>query len=262
VKSSAPYETIALDTSGPVARLVLHRPEVLNALSARMLDELLDALVVLGDGEPRALLVTGAGRAFCSGADLRSLSTDVDLSDRAEVVAHMTKWRRVIAGIRALPMPSVAAVQGAAYGGGANFALACDIVVAAESAIFCQSYIDRGVSTDLGGSYALPRLVGAARARYLLLTGLQVTGNQAADMGMVARVVADDDLEAEAGRLGAELAAKHPDAMQAMRRVLDAGLTGTLEEALDREGEQVADLLTSSAFRNRLAAFMGDKTQG
>ncbi len=202
------------------------------------------------------VLVTGGGRAFCSGADLRTLSTDVDLADRSSVLAHMTKWRDLITGIRSLPMPTVAAVQGPAYGGGANLALACDLVVAAHSAVFCQSYIDRGVPTDLGGSYVLGRLVGQARARHLLLTGATVTGREAAAMGMVARAVPDDELPRTAEALARELADKDPAALRAMKEVLEAGASGTLEEALDRESEKVADLLTSPAFRDRLAAFV------
>jgi 2-(1,2-epoxy-1,2-dihydrophenyl)acetyl-CoA isomerase len=223
-----------------------------------MLDELLDAVTVVGGSSARVLLVAGEGRAFCSGADLRSLPRDVDLSDRNSVIGHMTKWRDLISGIRALPIPTVAAVQGPAYGGGANLALACDIVVATQSAVFCQSYVDRGVSTDLGGSYVLSRLVGQAKARYLLLTGATVSGLEAAAMGMVARAVPDEDLDRVAAELADELAAKDPAALRAMREVLEAGGSGTLDDALHREGEKVADLLTSSEFRARLAAFMGE----
>lgn len=249
------YRTIRLEWDGPLVWLVLDRPEVLNALSADVLKELLDALGVIAESQAHVLVLRGEGRAFCSGADLKSLSSDVDLSDVADVRRHMARWRDVITGIRDLPMPSVAAVGGPAYGGGCNLALACDVVVAAESARFCQSYIDRGVTTDLGGSFLFPRLVGWGRARHLLLTGDVIDGATAFTLGMAAKVVPDLGLLEEARSIAIALAEKDPRIVLAMRELLDQGQEGTLSDALDREGEQVAATLATPEFRLHLQKF-------
>jgi 2-(1,2-epoxy-1,2-dihydrophenyl)acetyl-CoA isomerase len=252
---TAEYRTIRLEPDGELIWLVLDRPEVLNALSAEMLRELLDALPQVASSGARAMIVRGEGRAFCSGADLKSLTTDVDLRDPDEVLQHMQRWRDVVMGIRRLPIPSVAAVVGPAYGGGCNLALACDLVVAGTSARFCQSYVDRGVTTDLGGSYVLPRLVGWGRARRLLLTGEAIDGIQAAQMGLIAAAVDDDAVYVEARQFAVALAEKEPTVVMEMRRLLDDGTQGSLEEALDREADGVARILGTPQFNQRLEAF-------
>ena len=201
------------------------------------------------------LILKGEGRSFCSGADLKSLPDDVDLTDIEDVRRHMRRWRDVVMGIRSLPLPSVAAVAGHAYGGGLNLALACDLVVVAESARLCQSYVDRGVPTDLGGSYVFPRLVGWGRARRLLLTGEVIDGPEAERIGLAASVVADDRLYVEARMLASTLATKDPGAVAHMRRLLDEGVEGGLEEALDREGEAVAALLTTPDIAKKLQSY-------
>lgn len=249
------YRTIRLEWDGPLVWLVLDRPEVLNALSAEVLSELLDALAVIAESQARVLVLRGEGRAFCSGADLKSLSSDVELTDISDIRLHMDRWRDVVTGIRDLPMPSVAAVNGPAYGGGCNLALACDVVIAGESARFCQSYVDRGVTTDLGGSFLFPRLVGWGRARYLLMTGDVIDGATAFSLGMAAKVVPDAELLDETRSIALDLAAKDPRIVLAMRELLDSGQEGTLAEALDREGEQVAAILSTTDFRRRLDTF-------
>jgi 2-(1,2-epoxy-1,2-dihydrophenyl)acetyl-CoA isomerase len=250
------YETIRLEADGEdLLWLVLDRPRVLNALSAAVLGELLDALPRIARSGARALIVRGEGRSFCSGADLMSLPDDVDLGDTDDIRRHMRRWRDVILGIRKLPVPSVAAVTGHAYGGGLNLALACDLVVVSESARLCQSYVDRGVPTDLGGSYVFPRLVGWGRARKLLLTGEVIDGIEAERIGLAASVATEDDLYAKARELAALLAAKDPTVIVEMRRLLDEGVEGSLDEALDREGEAVTSLLAAPGIREKLQSY-------
>ena len=135
-------------------------------------------------------------------------------------------------------------------------ALACDLVVAAESARFCESYIDRGVTTDLGGSFVLTRLVGMGRARRLLLTGEVVDGVEAERIGLVSAVVPDAELQDRAAQLASLLADKDPTVMRAMRQLIDAGASGSLGEALDRESDRVAQLLGSPEFQERLRQFL------
>jgi enoyl-CoA hydratase/carnithine racemase len=253
------YRTIRLERDGPLAWLVLDRPEVLNALSADVITELLDALGDIARSDARVVVLRGEGRAFSSGADLKSLATDVNLRDPVAVRRFMGRWRDVIMAIRNLPVPSVAAVAGPAYGGGCNLALACDVVIAAGSARFCQSYVDRNVTTDLGGSFIFPRLVGWGRARHLLLSGEVVDGETAATIGMAARSVADTDLLDTARSVALGLAEKDPAVVVAMRKLLDEGLEGTLPDALDREGDQVAEILSTPGFRTRLDEFLNSK---
>ncbi len=253
------YRTLTLERAGDVATLTLDRPDVLNALSLELLGELLEALRELSSSDARVLILTGRGRAFSSGADLSSIAVDADLADPSSVRVLMDKWRDAILAIRGLPIPSIAAVAGPAYGGGCNLALACDLVVAAESARFCESYVDRGVTTDLGGSYILPRIVGVGRARQLLLTGEVIDGRRAEQIGLASEVVVDEDLEARTMELAATLASKDPTVLHKMRSLIDAGLDGSLAEALDREGEQVASLLGSPVFQRRLESFLSQK---
>lgn len=253
------YRTLTLERAGDVATLTLDRPDVLNALSLELLGELLEALRELSSSDARVLILTGRGRAFSSGADLSSIAVDADLADPGSVRVLMDKWRDAILAIRGLPIPSIAAVAGPAYGGGCNLALACDLVVAAESARFCESYVDRGVTTDLGGSYILPRIVGVGRARQLLLTGEVIDGRRAEQIGLASEVVVDEDLEARTMELAATLASKDPTVLRKMRSLIDAGLDGSLAEALDREGEQVASLLGSPVFQRRLESFLSQK---
>jgi 2-(1,2-epoxy-1,2-dihydrophenyl)acetyl-CoA isomerase len=252
----ATHRTIRVSRKRDVVSVVLDRPAVLNALSAEMLCELLEALPEIETSGARAVVLSGEGRAFCSGADLTSLSDDVDLTDPEDVRRHMGRWSELILGIRKLPLPSVAAVRGPAYGGGCNLAAACDIVIAAESARFCQSYIDRGVTTDLGGSFLLARLVGWGRARRMLLTGEVVDGATAAAIGLASEVVPDDQLADRASEMASVLAAKDPYVMARMRRLLDEGTGGSLNEALDREGDDVAALLAQPKFQHGLDAFV------
>lgn len=248
-------QTIRVEPTGRVLWVTLDRPHVINALSSAMLTELTTMFETTDRYGCRALVLRGGGRGFSSGADLRSLANDVDLTDQAAIVTYMARWRRLILAMRQCAIPTVAAVHGPAYGGGLNLALACDLVVVARDARLCQSYIDRAVSTDLGGSYLFPRLAGWGRARRYLLTGEAFDGAEAERIGLAASVVAESELVTEASRLAELLADKDPAAVSEMRRVLDAGESGTLARALEAEGRAIARLLTSDTFRARLKAF-------
>jgi 2-(1,2-epoxy-1,2-dihydrophenyl)acetyl-CoA isomerase len=254
----AQYETLRLlgRDDGGVLTLELHRPQVLNAMSARMRTELLQVLANIASGPWRALVLRGAGRAFCSGADLGAYLDEVDVEDAAAVRAYINEWNRVVRGFRALPVPSVAAVHGAAYGGGCNLALACDLVVVAESARLCQPYIDIGATADLGASWTLPRLVGLAQARRLVLLGEVVTADEAVAIGLAIERVGDEQLGSRAAELAARLAEKDPDALLANRRLLDAGAGTSLDGALEVEVEANVRLLSgAAAFRDAARRF-------
>lgn len=247
--------TVRVEPDGDLVWVVLDRPEVLNAMSGRVRDELRDALDAVAAGPWRCLVLRGEGRAFSSGADLGAYLDEVDVTRPDEIRAFLGAWNDVIRGIRELPVPSVAAVHGAAYGGGLNLALACDVVVAARSARLCQSYVSIGASIDLGGSWVLPRLVGLARARHLALTGTVIDADEALRSGLVAAVVEDDELLTAAREVAATIAASDPTAVAVTRRLLDGSADLGLDGALEAEVDGIVEVVAGPTFRRAVARF-------
>lgn len=244
---SRPTVRVAVDDG--VAEVELDRPHRRNALSPRLREELLAALTRIADDEGvRAVVLTGTGSHFCAGADLKEL-------DVQRLGAEMHAYNRLIPVLRALPQPVIARVQGSAVGAGCNLALACDLVVAGESARFAQVFPRLGLSVDLGGSWILPRLVGPHRARELALLGDEVGGRAAADMGLINRCVPDALLDDTVGALARQLAGYSPAAQARTKQLLEAALTGTLRDALDRETEAQIANATTTYFDTTLHAF-------
>src|SRR3954466_3443116 len=198
------YQTIAFKVEDGIARLTLNRPERLNSFTVQMHEEVADALAGL-DGA-RTLILTGAGRGFCAGQDLgdRAVAPGaaVDLGESVEL-----RYNPLIRKLASLPMPVIARVNGVAAGAGANIALACDIVIAAKSAKFIQSFAAIGLIPDSGGTWVLPRLVGQARALGLALTGEPPGAEQAGEWGLIWKAVDDDKLDEEVDALAARFTA-------------------------------------------------------
>src|SRR3982750_71158 len=197
------YDTIQFE-AGAIARITLNRPDRLNSFTAAMHAELRDALASLG--EARVVVLTGEGRAFCAGQDLNDRAVapgeTVDIGETVEA-----SWNPLIRTLTTLRQPVIARVNGVAAGAGANIALACDIVVAARSAKFIQSFSAIGLIPDSGGTWALPRLLGQARALGLALTGDPLPAEKAAEWGLIWKAVEDDQLDAEVDALAARFAA-------------------------------------------------------
>ena len=223
-----------LDTG--VLELVLNRPDKLNAFTPEMhmaLRAQIDRAAQ--DGAVRAVLLTGAGRGFCAGQDLgerdpRKAGPKPDLG-----ATIGTYYNPLIRAIRALPKPVVAAVNGVAAGAGANIALACDIVLASDMARFVQSFAKLGLVPDAGGSWALPRLLGEARAKALALTGEPLSATQAADWGLIWRAVPDDALMPEARALALKLAKGPTYGLGLTKQAIQAAATNSLDAQLDLE---------------------------
>ena len=201
---ASPRETVTLDVVEPhITVLTLDRPERLNAMSFGLVADLHDALDEVGaDADCRVVILTGAGRGFCSGLDLKDYGTPPAAGEHRHVDAR-TDGQAFIANLtmhlRATPQVVIAAVNGPAFGGGFALACACDLRFAARSARFCSAFIRTGLTgTDIGITYLLPRLVGASRAADLILTGREVDADEAERMGIVSRVVADEELLDEA----------------------------------------------------------------
>ena len=247
------YETIDFKTDGGVARITLNRPDKLNSFNVAMHQELRDALDSLGDA--RVLVLTGAGRGFCAGQDLndRSVASDhpVDLGVTVE-----TCWNPLIRRLAGLHQPVIARVNGVAAGAGANVALACDLVIAARSAKFIQSFTAIGLVPDSGGTWILPRLVGQARALGLALTGEPLSADQAAEWGLIWKAVDDDALDAEVDGLAAKLAALPPLGLAETKKMLRSTWSRTLEQELTEERNEMRRLGFTADYREGVAAFL------
>lgn len=248
-----------------VATLTLNRPEVLNSCNRQMVDELRASFVdAASEAGVRAVLLTGAGRAFCAGQDLAEAMPPAG-EPQPEIGDIVGNYNALIRTMRALEKPVVCAVNGVAAGAGANIALACDIVIAADSASFIQSFSRIGLVPDNGGSFSLPRLVGAARAASLMMLGDKVPAAQAAEWGMIHRAVPASELPATARALAVELATQPTRALGLIKRALNATWTNDLdrqldlEEQLQREAGRTEDYIEGvRAFQEkRKARFVG-----
>jgi 2-(1,2-epoxy-1,2-dihydrophenyl)acetyl-CoA isomerase len=247
------YETIILDQADDVARITLNRPDRLNSFTRAMHAELQAALYVARDS--RVVVITGAGRGFCAGQDLndRAVAPDetVDLGDTVEA-----SWNPLIRRLASMPQPVIARVNGVAAGAGANVALACDVVVAAKSAKFIQSFSALGLIPDSGGSWHLPRLVGQARALGLALTGEPITGEQAADWGLIWKAVDDESLNSEVDAIASKLASLPPLGLAAIKSIIRTTTARTLDQELDLQRDEMRRLGFTEDYREGVAAFL------
>lgn len=227
--------TILVDNRGAWRILTLNRPERMNAFTAEMHRALAAALDdAPADEGCRAVLLTGAGRGFCAGQDLSEVTVENGAAPDLGATIE-TFYNPLVRRIRALQKPVVCAVNGTAAGAGANIALACDLVLAARSAKFIQSFAKIGLVPDSGGTWLLPRLVGDARARGLALLGEPLAADTAADWGLIWRAVDDDRLRAEAEALTARLAAEPTQGFALTKQALAHAATNSLDAQLDLE---------------------------
>jgi len=238
---------------GPVATLTLDRPEALNALTVPVKVALREALESLAaDRSVRAVILTGAGRAFCAGQDL----TERDEPDAAPLEVEVReRYNPIIRALRSMGQPVIAAVNGVAAGAGASLAFACDLRIAAEEAHFVLAFGRIGLVPDSGATWFLPRLVGPAKAAELALLGDPVDAAEALHLGLVSRVVPGDQLMAEARALAERLAAGAPLALALTKGALDRALTIDLDEALEGEAKLQGIAGASADHAEGLAAF-------
>jgi 2-(1,2-epoxy-1,2-dihydrophenyl)acetyl-CoA isomerase len=250
----------ALD--GGVLTLTLNRPERLNAMNNPLIEAMNRELArARNDDKIRAVLLTGTGRAFCAGADLVGGGPfDSTASTPPDLGADMDRiFNPMIRAMRGLPKPIVGAINGVAAGGGANFALACDIVLAARSARFDQAFVRISLMPDLGGTWFLPHAVGDARARALAMLGSSLPAEEAERMGMVWQVVDDAALMDEASKLARRLAAGPTLSYAAIKRAINLAATNTLDQQLDLERDSQKALGQSADCREGVAAFLAKR---
>ena len=251
------YETLLLDDKGPSVWLTLNRPRALNSISPQMIDDLNAALDTLeGRATLSALVMTGAGRAFCAGANLKAARSRMQGQDAAaDNTQFLDDLRRILLRIEQFPAPVIAAVNGLALAGGLELVLACDLVVAAEGATFGDAHANYGLVPGGGSSVRLPRRIGPTRAKYLLYTGEFLPAATLDAWGLVNRVVPDDDLHAGVTALADSLAAKSPLGLRRMKRMVDDGLEQSSAAALRYELALNAQHAASHDRAEGLAAF-------
>lgn len=250
-------ETVAYAFENDVATVQMNRPEALNALSMQLSLDLRSAFERAIADKARAVVLTGSGRAFCSGGDLREMRSMWEKEGRIEAFLEdpLKALHDVIVLIRETPIPFVAAVNGVCAGAGTNFALACDLIVAAEDASFNEAFVRIGLSPDCGGTFFLPRAVGEKIAAELFMLGGTVDAARALQIGMINRVVPADGLMDEAGKLAARLAAGPTGSIGRIKKMLNATFANDLHKQLDLEHRCQIESGKSADFKEGVAAF-------
>ena len=244
--------SIEFQRSKGVVTITICRPHRKNALDIDVFLQLRDAALEVGtNADDRVVVVTGSGADFCTGADL----TLIPNSD-SHPLDIMRKVGAACSAMRGIPLPVIAKVRGHAVGAGANLALGCDFVLASETASFCQIFVRRGFSIDFGGSYDLPRLIGTRRAKELALLGDDVGAARALELGLVNRVVAEDNLDDAVAQLVEQLLAAAPLGLSATKGLLDVSFSHSLSEALEAESTAQAMNFSSQDTREGIAAFL------
>ncbi len=250
------YETVNLYRRGPGAKVELNRPDRMNAWNNQFSLDLLAAIrEVTEDSGVRAVLITGAGRAFSSGADLKEAAGQAD-GGPFDVYRILTeRYHPLITGIRRMPKPVIAAVNGPAAGIGLSLALACDLVVAAESAYFSLAFVNIGLVPDGGSSLFVPSRVGFARAAELAMLGERLDARQALDWGLINRVWPDEEFGEETGKLLDRLASGATKSYAGTKRQLNQWLYERMEAQLEFEAQIQKEMAASGDFAEGLAAF-------
>jgi 2-(1,2-epoxy-1,2-dihydrophenyl)acetyl-CoA isomerase len=242
---------VEVTRDGAVQTITLNRPEKMNAFTRALHGELREALKQARDPEVRAVVITGAGRAFCAGQDLTEFSETGDIGDALRGTYHPN-----ILAIRALEKPVIAAVNGACAGAGLSLACACDIRIAADNAAFVPGFIGIGLIPDAGGSYFIHRLLGASRSFEWMTSNRRLTAAEAHAWGLVSEVVEADALPARAAELAAFYADLPTKGIGMTKRLFDHADTSTLEEQLELEAQLQAAATQSDDFREGVNAFL------
>ena len=260
VRDMGAFETIKVDRGGGVVTVTMNRPEKKNAIDAQMTEEIIEVLTEVKATEPdRVMVLTGAGGEFCSGADLtpsgsRSLAGDAEGGRSG--LGSMRRVSALVLAIHQLPQPTIAKVDGVAAGLGANMALGCDLVVASDRARFSEIFARRGLAIDGGGSWLLPRLIGLHRAKELAFFADIISAEEAAQFGIVNRVVPAHELDAFVDAWAARLAAGPPLALSMTKALLNASGTMSMTDAVEREAVAQALNFSTADTAEAMLAFI------
>ena len=251
------YDNIKVTTESCIATITLNRPEKLNAFIGHMRRDLAEALEhAASDRGVRVVVLTGAGRGFCAGADVRYMAELMERQDVEEFTRLLGAGRRVLYTIRQMTKPVIASVNGAAYGAGFNLALACDLRVACESASFSQSFVKVGLHPDWGGTYFLPRVVPTNLACEMFFLGDALTAQRAAELGIVNHVVPDEELASATRHLAERLRDAPHRSIAAAKHAVYMSEEAGLERMLQYETEAQIQCFQSKEARERVRAFL------
>ena len=248
-------ETVLYESDGGIATITLNRPESLNAMNADLLQAALAAVEqAAGDEDVRVVILTGAGRGFCSGGDLRAAGT-LGTGDTESQIGVLQRYERTSRLLREMPKVTIAAVNGPCAGAGLSWACATDLRYAGESAIFISAFVAAGLSGDFGGTWTLPRIVGAARAREMYLLSDRVSAQEAERIGLVLKTVADDELMPHVRSVAERLLASAPVVLRRIKENLNDSEDVSFAEALNREADRHVRTGGSADTREARAAF-------
>jgi enoyl-CoA hydratase/carnithine racemase len=254
------YRNVLLARADGVGTLTLNRPEKLNAFAGEMRREVADALDELErDESVRVVVITGAGRAFCAGADVAYMAELVEKQDTTAMAALVEAGRLVVMTIRRSAKPVIGAINGVAAGGGANLALACDVRIASDRAVIAQSFNRIGLNPDWGGTYFLPRLVGPAKSLELMWDALPVDANECLRLGLVNRVVPHELLAETVSTYASTLAAKPALSISLTKRAVYQSLDHSLPEMLDYELDAQLQCFKSRDAAEGIRAFVAKR---
>ncbi|MBE2320306.1 enoyl-CoA hydratase/isomerase family protein [Solirubrobacter sp. CPCC 204708] len=249
--------SVLTERDGAVTTITLNRPEAMNAANTDLRDGLRQAVEeAAADSHTRAVILTGAGKAFCSGADLKSGFEPAEDGMPDIHTALDQHFHPIIRGLRTMPKPVISAVNGPAVGIGISFALACDLVLAAERAYFMLAFVNIGLVPDGGSSFLIPERIGFARATEMAMLGERVPASQALDWGLINRVVADDELQARAHELASRMAQGPTRSYAGSKRQLNAWSFGRLEQQLELEADLQHEAARTADFLEGVTAFV------
>jgi 2-(1,2-epoxy-1,2-dihydrophenyl)acetyl-CoA isomerase len=251
------YDNIKVSQEACITTITLNRPEKLNAFAGHMRRDLAKALEqAASDRQARVVIITGAGRGFCAGADVAYMAELMERQDVEEFARLLGAGRRVLTAIRQMTKPVIASVNGPAYGAGFNLVLACDLRLAAESASFSQSFVKVGLHPDWGGTYFLPRVVPTNLACEIFFLGDAISASRAEQLGLVNRVVPDSQLAAETYKLAERLRDAPYKAIAAAKHAVYMSEESSLERMLHYETEAQLQCFQSNEARERVRAFL------
>lgn len=250
------YETLSVQRGEGIVTVTLERPDKKNAINNAMWHELISVFAEVEDrADDRVLVVTGRGDGFCSGADLTDSSSGDALAGVGSSVRQMRLVGRCALALHELSTPTIAKVNGVAAGAGANLALGCDLIIAADHARFIEIFAERGLIVDFGGSWLLPRLVGLHRAKELVLLAEPVTADEAKAMGLVNRVVPAGELDDEVANVARRIASLPPTQLSISKRLLNQSYRASMAEALESEATAQSLMFRSADVIEAMLAF-------